>query len=139
MSLIGGTFTGPLVFIFPPLFYMKILSLKRRHTSNLSLQTANHIMYHCETSFVSSTFCNDQCVNALKRQNGRHSLRNGQRVSDIHFVNENSCNSFMECSLASFVILFGIFATCATTYINIKDAIIYASFSPPCLYNLTIV
>lgn len=31
MSLIGGTLTGPLIFVFPPLFYIKMLILKCKH------------------------------------------------------------------------------------------------------------
>lgn len=43
MSIIGGTLTGPLTFILPPLFYIKIWLIYKKRTENRSKWFAERI------------------------------------------------------------------------------------------------
>lgn len=46
MSLIGGALTGPLVFIFPPMLYMKMVSIRQELQQNLQLEIFKGAVVH---------------------------------------------------------------------------------------------
>ncbi|KAK4880271.1 hypothetical protein RN001_008417 [Aquatica leii] len=116
MSLLGGTLTGPLVFILPPLFYLKMLKLNERHLNNLKLETVQNIAVDDVGSFQDS----------------------------MSYVQERTIkrtSKTIEMLFCGFIIIIGCCATVATTYWNVIDSIRYIKFSPPCIvgiYNSTI-
>lgn len=113
MGLIGGTLTGPLMFVFPALFYIKV--------SNIMKNKA--IMY----------FNTDINYESIKLD-----LRNVKffKKSAVDRGIERLYEQVDFC-LPFFIVIFGIVITIVTTYINISEAIMYTSFRPPCIYNFT--
>ncbi|KAJ8920708.1 hypothetical protein NQ315_004847 [Exocentrus adspersus] len=119
MSIIGGTLTGPLVFVLPPLFYLKMLSINAKYEKQLKMQTFN----------------NDD--NHLKIQT---------TIRDCRF-NYGICNgwkytfrAYFEKGLCGLIIIVGAAATILTTYLNISNFILsYSDFTntKPCIYNIS--
>lgn len=114
MSLIGGTLTGPLIFIFPPLFYLKILSMENKHLKQVAMETFTSIVYNPdeETTTTIADF------NEFKKE--KRVL--GQKL-DIF------------CCIV--IIIFSIACTLITTYVNIKNAITFVNFTHPCIFNVS--
>lgn len=130
MSLIGGTLTAPLVFILPPLFYLKMIHLKSLHLQNVSFQQANHYMYHTDTDIVLIDACRYNCVRYTSQV---HVAKKDFFMKDKKFINLIS----YELIIIIIVVTFGIILMVTTTYFNVIDTIQYATFSPPCIYNIT--
>lgn len=135
MSLIGGTLTAPLVFILPPIFYLKMLYLKSKHLQNVSLQQANHYMYHSEmdTDIVLIDACRYSCSRI------KYTSKIQLTPNKTFFMKDKNFWSFVsyEIILLILVVSFGIIATIITTYFNLIDTIQYATFSHPCIYNIS--
>ncbi|XP_066138589.1 uncharacterized protein mah [Euwallacea fornicatus] len=127
MSLIGGTLTGPLVFILPPIFYMRISYMHRSFSQKLQRQEfSNAILNSHEEEYPR---------NLVKYydQRFREELEN-QRWDWLAWV----CNKKIELLLCGAIILFSFVATLVTTYLNLTDAILsYSNFSKPCIYNVS--
>ncbi|KAM3961434.1 uncharacterized protein ACR2FA_004548 [Aphomia sociella] len=126
MGLVGSTLTGPLMFVLPPLFFLKLCYMK--------------------TKIVIS---NIQNGGSNATQNG--GLSNFQLIIDYHTKYDTFNNyakigddsdeyevKWYDVLLASMVMLMGITATIVATYSSWSNSINYATFSPPCLVNATI-
>ncbi|KAF2893755.1 hypothetical protein ILUMI_12418 [Ignelater luminosus] len=126
MSLIGGALTGPLVFILPPLFYIRMLTLKQKHDEMLQLENFHNIVYNLDetseyfTKYIETKF---------------HKESNTS-MPDINIVPKQQ--NFKDCKviLCTLIIIFGIIATIATTYWNVINTMRYVTFSPPCIFNI---
>ncbi|XP_049879990.1 probable sodium-coupled neutral amino acid transporter 6 [Pectinophora gossypiella] len=133
MGLVGSTLTGPLMFIFPPLFFLRLCYMK-----------SNMIKHN------------------LKIENGANGIQNGHRNGDSSPLNWRSVrntystfsNDFIDnyvekgpidqysikwydVMLAVIVMLMGVAATIVATYSSWSDTITSATFTPPCLSNMT--
>ncbi|XP_044266985.1 amino acid transporter AVT1D [Tribolium madens] len=115
MSLIGGTLTGPLIFIFPPLFYLRMLSMEDKHMKQVAMETFTSIVYNTEEEINTILTSRD-----LSQFESRSVL--GAKL-DVY------------CCVT--IIAFSTICTLVTTYVNIKNAIAFANFSQPCIFNVS--
>ncbi|KAJ3658856.1 hypothetical protein Zmor_010574 [Zophobas morio] len=114
MSLIGGTLTGPLIFILPPLFYLKMLLLESRHMKQLTTERFTVAVYTAEEE---SSELSMYYVNLVEKQS-----RLGRKINAVFCV---------------VVIVFSVFCTLVTTYINVKNAVTFINFTQPCIFNVS--
>lgn len=105
MSMIGGTLTGPIVFVLPPLFYIKMLRMKEEHERLIVINLDSTLPLREEDK-------RDYGVGFTGRRN-------------------------IEIVVSMTLVVFGIVSIVATTYVNVLNTMQYATFSRPCIYNLT--
>lgn len=152
MGLVGSTLTGPLMFIFPPLFFLKLCYLKSKkditesqnaysnNATNGSLDSRKSKLNKIETSGSS-------------QQNGVVTvIQNGENVNPSLYTKYKTFSrdyavmgkedeytiKWYDIVLALVVMTLGIAATVIATYCSWAHSIEYAEFSPPCLLNATI-
>lgn len=124
MGLIGGTLTGPLIFILPPLFYTKMLRM--------------------EKEFDAVNDNSNKDVTGKKRSYGAVL----ETVPELNFEKgktwAKNCRSWMvrffrsDCVLSGAVITFGLVATFTSTYFNIIDGLDnFQQLWTPCILNIT--
>lgn len=139
MGLIGGTLTGPLIFILPPMFYTKMLQLEREH----------------DEAEARSTTHDDESFRLLREQQTRRKLRGYGALLDtippgVEFKGGSSAQYFKhtvaiiwnvirsDCILSLAVILFGLVATFTSTYYNIFDGLDnFDDMWSPCIVNIS--
>ncbi|XP_044753035.1 amino acid transporter AVT1I-like [Coccinella septempunctata] len=127
MSLIGAALISPLVFILPPLFYLKILKIQDRRKEDLTFELfmksadADGDILSVDTSFSDSIVQNPTKFNSFLRK------------QDKYLVSARSIEYFICVS----IVLASLFSTILSTYLNIKDASSFESFSYPCIMNVT--
>ncbi|XP_053670749.1 uncharacterized protein LOC128721066 [Anopheles nili] len=133
MGIIGGTLTGPLIFILPPLFYQRMLELEKIYSQELKRS------YSSESSQFSEDITGDTTDDDLSASGVRRSwygsigsqgslsmakLRSSvQGCVDLLGIRlKQFCQlMYSDCILAGAVIIFGLAATLASTYYNLFD------------------
>ncbi|XP_045470467.1 amino acid transporter AVT1J-like [Harmonia axyridis] len=127
MSLIGATLISPLVFILPPLIYLKILKIQDRRkeqlTFELSMNSADDedtVSEHSMTSSKSILTYRTKTSNVLKEPS---------------IINVRGIENFICCSIIST----SLFCTICATYLNLEDASSFENLSYPCILNITSV
>lgn len=140
MGLVGSTLTGPLMFIFPPLFFLKLCYMK----SNIKELNSNN------NSVNSQNVRNGSTQNGDCKQNGGSSfpliftnaLETKYKTFSYNEIDSKDVDEYniqwYDVVLAIVVMLMGMGATIVATYSSWSDTISYATFSPPCLVNATI-
>ncbi|KAL0811835.1 hypothetical protein ABMA28_009263 [Loxostege sticticalis] len=140
MGLVGSTLTGPLMFIFPPLFFLKLCYMK----SNIKELNSNN------NSVNSQNVRNGGTQNGDCKQNGGSSfpliftnaLETKYKTFSYNEIDSKDVDEYniqwYDVVLAIIVMLMGMGATIVATYSSWSDTISYATFSPPCLVNATI-
>ncbi|XP_022913669.1 uncharacterized protein [Onthophagus taurus] len=118
MAVIGGTLTGPLIYIFPPIFYIKMLHLKSDASDDLLMEDIIQDPSKLQEIHVKYGF------SYMNRYKSSIKLSKTEKIE------------FFICIL---VLIFGILGTIATTYVNLKNAYIFSNFTSPCIYNLTVL
>lgn len=126
MGVIGGTLTGPLIFILPPLFYTKMLQLEKIHDD--------------ETISLMSDYITD--TDMLIKSPNYGAVRptpQAQRGSRYSFeiITKIVRLAKSECTLSTVVICFGVCATLASTYYNVIDFKGIQLWSP-CIQNISL-
>nr|XP_040224133.2 uncharacterized protein LOC120950287 [Anopheles coluzzii] len=133
MGIIGGTLTGPLIFILPPLFYQRMLELEKLYSQELKRS------YSTESSQVSEDPLDDSDTDTLgeTRRTWYGSIGSNDSSMSMAMVRDTArkwvaslsvrCKElcrfmYSDCILAGSVIVFGIAATLASTYYNMFDA-----------------
>lgn len=130
MGIIGGTLTGPLIFILPPLFYAKITKMEKLHDEN-------QIRWLAELDVVSD---DDSCDNDLENSTGYGTFNRMASTKDVEKrpgLSKCVKRMYSDCVLSSAVILFGICATIASTYFSVVDVININNFWSPCITNIS--
>lgn len=123
MSMIGGTLTGPIVFILPPLIYIKMLFLNKRREKYI--KEAPVVNIDSASSTATSEF--QSSIENLKLVSANTSSRSFLSVKDrVHFI------------LCTVICVFGVFSVVSITYVNVLNTIEYANFSQPCIYDLVL-
>ncbi|XP_059611713.1 proton-coupled amino acid transporter 3 [Phlebotomus argentipes] len=125
MGLIGGTLTGPLIFILPPLFFTRILHLEDvfdRKMDQLDDDGSNF------EKKVSSYGTITYSPASAKTQHLSRKWRSVRKYCEI---------LHSDCLISILVISFGLIATFATTYFNVAETLSIISFSSPCIQKLT--
>lgn len=128
MGIIGGTLTGPLIFILPPLFYRRICRMERRFDERKRSDTTDDVMMGNEDGHEDRIN-----LNALHGTYGTfaHEL-------SMHAHRKSAfADTFIDSTLSAFVILFGVIATLASTYFNLSQVSSFKDFWTPCIYNMT--
>nr|XP_023015907.1 amino acid transporter AVT1C-like [Leptinotarsa decemlineata] len=120
MSIVGGTLTGPLVFLLPPLIFMKMRSLQDDHEDQLTLMNFSNNVRGGDRRFTE------------------------QKFEDIQYqMPTNDFKMFfdkhLESKLCIFIILSSVLLTVSTTYLNISStASFYTNVTKPCIYNVSL-
>lgn len=133
MGLIGGTLTGPLIFILPPLFYNKILKLESLHDSEVLRQK------RLERIIDDDSEDDDGLTVGTY---GTFKNRSGA-MNSVETISKSCCGIlfkyfkllYSDCVLSISVILFGLGATFASTYFNIANVSAVKEFWSPCIFN----
>lgn len=124
MGVIGGTLTGPLIFILPPLFYTKMLQLERIHDDEE------------QTALMDEQHLNDTEL-LIKSHYGAVQLSPQPTKYATELIKRVRKIARSECTLSIIVIIFGICATFASTYYNIVDFKGFKFWSP-CIQNISL-
>lgn len=139
MGLIGGTLTGPLIFILPPLFYTKILKMERE----FELKERN-----VEDS-IDENLVFDKVERDIKQKyKGYGAIL--KVIPEVTFTESENRNCFKhtckiifnilksDCLLSISVILFGLIATFTSTYFNVFDGLDnFDQIWSPCILNIS--
>lgn len=134
MGIIGGTLTGPLMFILPPLLYTKILKMEQSHDNEL----INRII-------ASTSALDDDSEEDYSLRQRRYGTFKSQKITmPSKFCTKSwstVCKVFhllySDYVLSCAVIVFGVVATVASTYFNLFNVKSVAEFWSPCLYNIS--
>ncbi|XP_014368375.2 probable sodium-coupled neutral amino acid transporter 6 [Papilio machaon] len=136
MGLVGSTLTGPLMFIFPPLFFLKLCYLK-----SINIKQEFSMSYKPKVSVSERNASLQDGVDLSKLPLvSNESLPNKYQTfgsyEEIYraYIDEYNVKWY-DVLLAFLVMLLGMTATVVATYSSWSDAISSATFSPPCLLN----
>lgn len=138
MGIMGGTLTGPMIFILPPLFYRKLIRMERdfdekneRSGSNLDALTSTnfnvvnddeHILNDGNTRRTTYTY-----GTFIKHQKPFATQPNWPFCL---------CNDSIICIS---VIIFGFVVTITSTYFNLMTAPNFDEFRSPCINIMSLV
>ncbi len=118
MGIIGGSLTGPLIFILPPLFYTKMLELEtksKNEMNDLSADNDEQLLLKTSTEY-----------GTIKSVDAKPKTRCLGKILQS------------ECLLSGSVIIFGLLATFSSTYYNIFDVRNFNQFWSPCIQNISL-
>lgn len=136
MGIIGGTLTGPMIFILPPLFYRKLIRMER------DFDERNERFHFDMDSLTATNFSNDN-----ENISNYHDYR---RTADSYgtFIKQYKpfavqsnwpfclCNDSIICVS---VVIFGLIVTITSTYFNLMTVPDFDEFRSPCINILSIV
>lgn len=138
MGLVGSTLTGPLMFIFPPLFFLKLCYTKKYLEENDPDFPMKAAVQHFIASRIQDGDDNELSNSFPLISRGGKDYRTFEFRDDIC---REKCISYemrwFDVVLAGTVMVMGIGATIVTTYSSWSDAITSATFSQPCIVNAT--
>lgn len=129
MGVIGGTLTGPLIFILPPMFYSKIVRLEAAFDQELMRVRRNHSTLDDDSEDNAAsygTFGNRR--HETVKQTGNPCARYFQGVWN---------RLYSDGAMSVSVILFGLAATIASTYFSALHVSTLKEFWSPCLNNIS--
>ena len=130
MDIVGGTITGPLVFILPPLLYRRMVQLERYHQRIATEAAYGSLPLDLNYEpFVGTP--------PHLESNSRLTLSALLEVCwlrTIYTFNRLQCD--LSCSMA--VLIFGILATFFSTYLNLFQLSELFRNNSPCFNNFTI-
>lgn len=128
MGIIGGTLTGPLIFILPPLFYRRICRMEQQFIERKQNDDTDDIMMGNEDGDE-----NRINLDALHETYGTFKQ---ELLTYAHHANDFT-EHFIDSMLSAFVIVFGVIVTFASTYFNLLNVSSFKDFWMPCIYNVT--
>ncbi|KAL4708645.1 hypothetical protein ACJJTC_008171 [Scirpophaga incertulas] len=134
MGLVGSTLTGPLMFIFPPFFFLKLCYMKSRLTEKDLLSNNN---FSTNRNGVRNGRSQDGGYLPLIFENAIETEYKTFSYNKIEALDEYNIKWY-DVLLAVLVMAMGLAATLVATYYSWADTIAYATFSPPCLVNATV-
>lgn len=155
MGIIGGTLTGPMIFILPPLFYRRLIRMERDFDEQHERETFNR-----QLKFATSDddmFNSNHEKQQLQRRNNNHShhhlysgdISSSSNIVDSYGTFEKQPNSLIprqECLLCfcndslicTSVIVFGLIVTITSTYFNMMTiSSNFDDFRSPCIQNIS--
>lgn len=157
MGLVGSTLTGPLMFIFPPIFFLKLCYIKSQMVKKDPLKFGRRVTPQNGVHIANGDgfrIRNNEDVNIA---NGEDALLiiddeliiNGSLQKYKTFTNkyykkiyadtdDDYTIKWYDVMFATIVMSLGMCATVVATYSSWATNIQYASYSPPCLVNATI-
>lgn len=126
MGVIGGTLTGPLIFILPPLFYTKITKMERVHDEKIARRRLDRVILDDDSE-------DDVLIN--KTGYGTFTAAGFAKEKSVWQTFGTFLQSDVVLSVA--VITFGLAATLASTYFNIFNVSNIDDFWSPCINNIS--
>lgn len=151
MGLIGGTLTGPLIFILPPLFYTKILRLEQEYDER---ECRLRRRYQSSEADDESSVDEDAVLRIIQERIRKKHKGYGAILDVFPEVEyktpsgekdywKQTCLIIMnilrsDCLLSIAVIIFGLVATFASTYFNVFDNVnTFNGTWSSCILNIT--
>lgn len=132
MGIIGGTLTGPMIFILPPLFYRRLIRMEREFDERNEQET------YIRLTTVNS---DDDIFNNYDHHHHRHIDSYGTFAKQTNqFIPRQECvlcfcNDSLICMS---VIVFGLIVTITSTYFNLMTVSNnFDDFRSPCIQNIT--
>lgn len=129
MGIIGGTLTGPLIFILPPMFYRRLIGMEKDFDENNQRETNVLMMANSYENLL------DHKSTDIPQKNdyGTFIQQSTKFIRRQNFLLCFGSDSFICIS----VIIFGIVATIVSTYFNLMTASSFADFRSPCIQNIS--
>lgn len=124
--MIGGTLTGPLIFILPPLFYTRMRQLEAKHNKQ-QIEEEMELMLS-DTDLL------------LKHSYGAIEMQRSNEVKEHPKTIIKQLLKLIrsECLIAAVVIIFGAGATITSTYFSFFDIKGLNEFWSPCIQNISL-
>lgn len=136
MGIIGGTLTGPLIFILPPLFYRKITRLEQAFNDIEITKEFGTIMMGNEDGSLDD----DKVIIMSTKYYGTFTknenfFKKGKCFLARQWMNVKAVLFFIysDSLLSILVIVFGLVATLASTYFNVFNVTSLKDFWSPCI------
>lgn len=129
MGIIGGTLTGPMIFILPPLFYRRLIQMERDFDEQHERETFNRlsIANSDDDIFNNGKYNNVDSYGTFAKQPNRFIPRQECLLC--------FCNDSLICMS---VIVFGLIVTITSTYFNVMTiSSNFDDFRSPCIQNIS--
>ncbi|XP_018571167.1 sodium-coupled neutral amino acid transporter 5-like [Anoplophora glabripennis] len=131
MSTIGGTLIGPLVFILPPLFYLKMLSLQTDHEQELTMESLEPL-----TNIVYDKDTNSKSLQEYREHPFKKDINLSLKLAQTN--SKQLFNKYFVRGVCLLIIIVYSIVTTVTTYLNFKSATLsYSNYTKPCIYNIS--
>ncbi|XP_022818471.1 probable sodium-coupled neutral amino acid transporter 6 [Spodoptera litura] len=161
MGLVGSTLTGPLMFICPPVFFLKLCYMKSKmspkHNPFYKLLEKQNRTQNGSSHSQNGGTKGDSLQNGGTQNDSSQDSQNGDLSKSplIYVGSSTKYKTFTDYAieimkeedeyaikwydvvLALIVMTIGVVATIVATYSSWANSIAYATFSPPCLMNAT--
>lgn len=151
MGLVGSTLTGPLMFIFPPIFFLKLCYIKSNISKNDPKLLAKNKLLNKENGVANGNKQNGAWNNGdlskmplifsdslRKYRTFSNNIDTSYKRIDEDYVHDEYAIKWYDVLLALIVMTMGIGATVVATYSSWANSIEYYTYSPPCLVNATV-
>lgn len=129
MGVVGGLFTGPITFIFPPLLYKKYRTMLAERSSNREVKI---------TAAISDVTSSDRTVieRLLRfKEQTKQFLKKHFFTLEVSF-DEGEITPWENFTLLA-IIAVGTTAALTATAFSIRGAIWSTQYAPPCLFGVT--
>lgn len=133
MGVIGGTLTGPLIFILPPLFYSKIVRLEADFDREIMRVRRNRSTLDDDSEDNTASYG----TFPVRPQPFGKSTNLGAWRTFGHSIKRACTLLYSDVTLAFSVITFGLAATVASTYFSALNVSMQTEFWSPCLHNIS--
>lgn len=131
MGAIGGTLTGPLIFILPPLFYRRICQMEKQFDEHIRNEEFGKLMMDSENGSAND----DKLYLHATNTYGTFNENANCFVRSTNLFNMQLCYNDSLLSIA--VMAFGLIATFASTYFNLLNVSSVTDFWSPCINNIS--
>lgn len=141
MGIIGGTLTGPMIFILPPLFYRRLIRMERDFDENNDASGSSN-------SLSVTHFRDDEkLINDPNEPSSSHHHHSHNADSYGTFTKQPKPFTwrskwlvflYNESLLCVSVIIFGLIVTITSTYFNLLTASDFDEFYSPCIQNFSL-
>ncbi|XP_047035561.1 probable sodium-coupled neutral amino acid transporter 6 isoform X2 [Helicoverpa zea] len=132
MGLVGSTLTGPLMFICPPVFFLKLCYMKSKTPSNF-FKLSEKRNGTQNGGFKNGDLSKSPLILDALQPRYRTFTEYAVEVTE----DDDYSIRWYDIIFALIVMTLGIVATIVATYSSWSNSIAYATFSPPCLMNAT--
>lgn len=116
-------FSGPLIFILPPLFYTKMLKLQAKFEQH-------------QRDIKKYEFSEDNDEQLLLKSSTEYGTLDSTKTKPKKCIIKRAFQS--DCLLSGAVIVFGLLATFSSTFYNILDIKNFNQFWSPCIQNISL-
>lgn len=142
MGIIGGTLTGPMIFILPPLFYRKLIRMERDFDERNERFGLDVSSLTAATNFSTNDDENILNYHDYRRTSDSYGtfIKQQQQQQQPFAAHSNwpfcLCNDSIICVS---VVIFGLIVTITSTYFNLMTVPDFDEFRSPCINILSII